>query len=120
MEITGLHAGHPSIIEADSSEVVWSRFVSFLNKYINGEKRGIIIAWNGASCDLDWIYRYTQAPGSSLKLPPRMKYFMDPYRLIETTSGCKIHKSKSKFIKVNLTCLHIHFLLYINLLPVKI
>ena len=47
-----------------------------------------------------------QAPGSSLKLLLRVKYFIDPHRLIEKTSGCKIHKSKSNLSSHALSFVH--------------
>jgi len=44
-EKTGLHPHHLKILQADPFEAVWSRFKNYLNKYIYGKKRGIIIAW---------------------------------------------------------------------------
>ena len=106
IEKTGLHPDNSNILKADPIDLVWKRFVNYLKKYINGEKRGILIAWNGSSCDLEWLYRYTQAPGSTLSFPPRVKYYMDPYREISRTPGCKIHASKSKLQSYNLSSVY--------------
>ena len=95
-ETTGLHAEHPSIFNADPIHIVWQRFIVFLEKYIGLKERGILVAWNGAACDLEWIYRLTQAPRATLTLPPNVKYFLDPYRGIHNTKGCKLNKKHSK------------------------
>ena len=95
-ETTGLHPAHPSIVAADPIDMVWNRFIEFLNNHVKPEQRGILVAWNGASCDLDWIYRLTQAPGSQLSFPSRVKYFLDPFRAIESTAGCKLNKKTFK------------------------
>jgi len=34
IETTGLHAGHPSIVNADAVEQVWGRFNTFLQKLL--------------------------------------------------------------------------------------
>ena len=101
-ETTGLHPAHPSIVAADPIDMVWNRFIEFLNNHVKPEQRGILVAWNGASCDLDWIYRLTQAPGSQLSFPSRVKYFLDPFRAIESTAGCKLNKKHSKLPSYNL------------------
>lgn len=95
IETTGLHADHPSIKNADPINIIWNRFVSFLNKHIKNEQRAILVAWNGALCDLEWIYRLTQTCGATLSLPSRVKYFFDPYRGIKNTTGCKLNKKHS-------------------------
>jgi hypothetical protein len=94
-EVTGLHPKHPCIMNADPIEVVWQRFVQFINTHIGLKERAILVAWNGASCDLDWIYQLTQMPNSTLSLPPRVKYFIDPYRTIDRVKGCVLNKKKS-------------------------
>ena len=53
--ITGMHANHPSILAADPIETVWKRFVGFINKYIKKGTRGVLVAWNGNSCDFSWL-----------------------------------------------------------------
>ena len=34
-------------------------------------------------------------PNSTLSLPPRVKYFIDPYRAIDRVKGCVLNKNKS-------------------------
>ena len=103
-EKTGLHPDHPNILDADPIKVVWRMFVNFLNKCIYGERNPI--AWNGSSCDMEWLYRYTQSPGSILSFPLRVKYYMDPYSEISKTPGCEIHASKSKLQSYTLSLVY--------------
>ena len=72
-----------------------NRFAIFLNKHIGTNERAILVAWNGASCDLDWIYRLTQVPQSKLSLPQRVKYFLDPYKAIDKCVGCRLNTKHS-------------------------
>ena len=90
-----MHAGHPWILNADEVEQVWGRFYSFLQKFIGLKERGVLVAWNGGACDLEWIYRLTKAPGSKLSFPKRIKYFLDPYRAIKKTKGCRLNEKYS-------------------------
>ena len=91
-----MNAKHPSIVNADGIDVVWGRFIDFLDRHIDQTERGIIVAWNGASCDLEWLYRLTQRPTSTLLLPERVEYFFDPYHGIKNTTGCKLSKKHVK------------------------
>jgi hypothetical protein len=43
----------------------------------------VLVAWNGETCNLKWLWRLTQAPNSRYSLPDNIKYFIDPYRVIE-------------------------------------
>ena len=92
-EATGLHAEHPFILNADPNNIVWGRFIAFLDKFIGMKERAILVAWNGASCNLEWIFCLTQADRATLTLPPRVKYFLDPYRGTESTKGCKLNNN---------------------------
>ena len=89
-EATGLHAEHPFILNADPVQICCKSFIAFLDKFIGMKERAILVAWNGASCDLEWIFCLTQADRSTLTLPPRVKYSLDPYRGIKITKGCKL------------------------------
>ena len=43
-EITRLYANHPSIINADRIDQVWSRFTSFIDKYISLKEQAVLVA----------------------------------------------------------------------------
>jgi hypothetical protein len=56
----------------------------------------VLIAWNGETCDMKWLWRLTQAPNLRYSLPDIIKYFIDPYRVIEKYKTCPFNKAKSK------------------------
>ena len=53
-EVHGLHKFHEKIINADAIEIVWPNFVTTAEAAIgNDGKQGIIVAWNGKSCNME-------------------------------------------------------------------
>jgi len=66
-DVHGLHANSPETKNAKGIEIVWNGFVS------GRDQRGCLVAWNGESCDMKWIYKLTQAPGSKLAMPKGIK-----------------------------------------------
>ena len=45
-EVTGLHPKHPHIMNADPIEVVWQRFVQFINTHrLEGESHPCCLEW---------------------------------------------------------------------------
>jgi len=65
-------------------------------------ERAILVAWYGANCNLKEIWKLTQAPGTVLSFPRQIQFFMDPYRVISTYTGCRLHPSKSKLDSLSL------------------
>ena len=104
----GLHAEHPSIVGADDIAVVWGQFREWLNANTFPDEVGILVAWNGATCDLKWLWKLTQAPRSSLDMPSRLKYFVDPYRAISSYASCKLNPKKSKLDSLELGVVWTH------------
>jgi len=51
---------------------------------------------------MKWIYKLTQAPGSKLAMPKRVKYFMDPLHLVREYKSCKLHPNTSKLERLAL------------------
>ena len=74
--------------------MVWGRFEAFIEKMIRKTKKGILVAWNVQSCDMEWIYRITQIPNTVLNMPSRIKYFMDRMDIIKQYKGCKTNQMK--------------------------
>ena len=100
----GLLPSDPRIMNADTIDIVWQQFGDWINQQIPDGKYGIVVAWNGATCDLKWIWKLTQAPFSRCSMPTKLKYFMDPYRVIDAYSSCPINKKKSKLDSYELGC----------------
>ena len=87
VKVHGLHKNDPRLMEANEMNVVWSEFVAFVNRSIPDDHVGVLVAWNGQSCDLDWIYRIMKDPNWKVDdaiLPQRCPYFMDPMRVIRS------------------------------------
>ena len=98
MDIHKLRPTDSRISSADDIATVWVKFCAWIDKHIPryGSQKGIMVAWNGESCDLRWIYKLTQAPRSSLSLPPQLVFFLDPLKVIRKYKSCSLHTSKSK------------------------
>jgi len=57
-EVHGLTLQSPCIQSAKPLKVVWQEFVQFIEMFLDGsQKHGVIIAWNGTSCDLEWLFK---------------------------------------------------------------
>ncbi len=67
-------------------EVVWGDFCDFISRCIQASEIGILIAYNGESWELKWLWRLTQAPLSTLSIPSSLKFFMDPLWIIQQSS----------------------------------
>lgn len=96
MSVHGLHPAHPNIVAAENMDIVWPQFVRWVMENVANDKVGILVAWNGKNCNLKWLWKLTQALGSSYNMPPRLEYFIDPYRLIMEYESCLLHPKHSK------------------------
>lgn len=96
VQVHHLTASHPSIVDTDNIHKVWGRFVDWTNRKVGVDETGILVAYHGEACNLKRIWRLTQAPGSSLAMPDKMKLFLDPELIMWSKKLCKLHPSKSK------------------------
>ena len=103
--IHGLHAQSPEITNADSIFPVWSRFADFIDRHFSDNDVGILVAYNGETCDLAALWQLTQAPRSTLSFPHQLKYFLDPYKVIDKYTRCPLHPSRSKLESLQLGCI---------------
>ncbi len=55
-----------------------------------------LVAWNGGTCDLKWLWRLTQAPNSQYSWPANVRYFIDPCRVTAKYKLCALNKKRSK------------------------
>ena len=84
------------ITGADEIRLVWHRFLQWISKHVPPGEYGTLVAWNGAACDLKWLWRLTQAPNSKQSMSPQLLYFINPYQVIESYASCRIDKKTSK------------------------
>ena len=94
--IHGLSKDDKRITNADEIGIVWKEFCKFIDRHIGPDQKGVLVAWNGQSCDLRWIYKLFQAPRSILTLPDNLVFFMDPSIVIKHYSSCQLNTKISK------------------------
>ena len=94
--IHGLSKDDKRITNADEIGIVWKEFCKFIDRHIGPDQKGVLVAWNGQSCDLRWIYKLFQAPRSILTLPDNLVFFMDPSIVIKHYSSCQLNIKISK------------------------
>lgn len=97
VNLHGLHANHPSIVNADGIQTVWPKFVTWAESLTaDRDQKVILIAWNGTTSDMKWIFRLTSQSGAwKLKMPNGFDYFCDPYRAIQHYKSCPLHPNKT-------------------------
>ena len=78
---------------------VFKALVEFIESFLdNASKKGIVVAWNGKTYDLNWLYfltedlRYKDDHSMHRWCP----YFCDPMEIIKHYTGCKINLKHSK------------------------
>ena len=102
-DVHGLHKLDPRIINADPIEMVWPKFVLAAEAAIgNNGNQGMIVAWNGKSCDMEWIYRITHGSTNPMTSPKNCHLFMDPYAILSNYKGCHLSKHKTNLHNLQL------------------
>ncbi len=108
-QVHGLNSNSPIIKNANRINQVWSDFCLFLQENMKPEEYCVLIAYNGATCDLKWLWRITQSPHSSLSIPSQVKFFLDPLAVIQKYKSCPLNKAKSKLESLELGAVY-HYL----------
>jgi hypothetical protein len=98
----GLRRTDPRIVSADVILIVWSQFLTWFDEVAAEASAVIMVTWNGEKCNLKWLRKICQAPGSRCMLPEKLQYHIDPYHVIQSYSSCKIHPTKSKIKSLSL------------------
>ena len=93
---------HPSIRSAREIGNVWKSFYTFINNNLSDNKEGCVVAYHGAASDMKWIWRLTQCPDAIHEMPKKLKWFLDPLKIIKKFTGCKINPNKSKLESLRL------------------
>ena len=92
----GIHPSDPRILNADKMDKVWSDFCSWIESNVAPDATIILVAYNGEKCEAKWLWKLTQAPFSPFHMPRRVKYFLDPYKVVSSFKSCPLNASKSK------------------------
>ena len=101
-ESHGLGPASECIKNARPFAFVWHQFEEWFARHISPNEICIFVAWNGATCDLRWLWRQLQAPRTELLMPSAIKYFLDPMKLIRHYKSCAINPIKSKIESLEL------------------
>ena len=96
ISIHGILPDDERIKNAGNMRTVWPEFQRWFWSIVSPSETVVLVAWNGEACDLKWLWRLTQAPNSRYSLPENIKFFIDPYRVIEKYKSCGFNKTKSK------------------------
>ena len=100
----GLHQNDPNILAAQDMDTVWGQFIEYTNTIVQDGEAVILTAYNGETCNLRWLWKLTQAPNAPYIMPPQIKFFLDPLKVIKEYKSCPIHKSKSRLESLELGC----------------
>ena len=94
--VHGIQPSDPRITHADKINVVWRQFCQWIEEHTAPDDVGILVAYNGQNCDMKWLWKLTQAPFSQCRMPEKVKWFMDPYRVITAYPACGLNHEQSK------------------------
>ena len=89
---------------------MWKSFKSYINDHIHIGKQGVLVAWNGETCDMGWRYRLTHRPNTKITFPKQIRYFMNPLEIIRRHYGCSFNPKKLNLQSLSLgsVCRFIH------------
>jgi DNA polymerase III epsilon subunit-like protein len=73
----------------------------------NTDNAGVLVAWNGKACDLEWIYRLIHSH-DECEMPTQIQYFMDPYQVIKKHHRCNLNPRKSNLPDLKLSTVYKH------------
>ena len=100
--VNGLTRSDPRIRQASDIDAVWADFKKWISDNTERDDIIVLVAWNGKSCDLKWLWKLTQAPRSTLSMPTKIQYFIDPYRVIQKYTKGGLHPNVSKIDSLEL------------------
>jgi hypothetical protein len=96
IDVHGILPMDPRITGADKMRIVWPQFLSWLAEHSTAAQPIFLVAWNGGTCNLKWLWRLTQAPNLQYSWPENVRYFIDPCHVIAKYMSCPLNETKSK------------------------
>ncbi len=69
---------------------------------IHSNEVGILLAYNGETCDLKWFWKLINIPNSPMSMPSKCKFFLNPLKVLNHYKSCPLHPSKTKLESSNL------------------
>ena len=71
-------------------------FSAWIDTHISEDKVGVIVAYNGAGCDMEWLWRLCQSPNINQSMTTLLRFYMDPLRMIKKWKSMEINPKRSK------------------------
>jgi hypothetical protein len=91
INVHGIEPSQQRMKDASPIEVVWHELLKYFERLLEGGKKGILLAWGGKACDVEWMFRITEESHLGiLKMPDNVPYFCDPRHVINHYKGCKL------------------------------
>ena len=94
--VHGLYYQDPRILSAAIMPSMWSDFCTWITGTTYPVEVVMLVAYNGATYDLKWIWKLTQTPNYPYLIPDVTEFFLKPLRVINKYKGCKLNPTKSK------------------------
>jgi hypothetical protein len=89
INVHGILPSQQRIKDASELEEVWYCLLQYFQLLLQGGKKGIILAWGGKACDVEWMFRITEESHQGILLmPENVPFFCDPRQVINHYKGC--------------------------------
>jgi hypothetical protein len=63
--------------------------LEYFKRLLEGGKKGIILAWGGKECNVEWMFRITEESHHGiLSMPSNVPYFWNRQHIIHHYKGC--------------------------------
>ena len=97
MNIIGYGPSDPRIQNANPINIVWPQFVSWCENLVTERnQKAVLVAWNGESSDMKWVWQVTSPSGQwKLKMPEGVDFFCDPCGAIKHFKSCQLNNAKT-------------------------
>ena len=89
----GLSPHDDRILNADPVTVVYPKMVKWMEQFTSPDRKGVLVAWNGPSCDMKWFFVLVDikhADNQEMRYPNNTPYFWDPMQTCKY-KRCKIN-----------------------------
>jgi hypothetical protein len=90
-DVHGIEPSQQRIKDASQIEAVWHDLLQHFERLLEGGKKGIVLAWGGKACNVEWMFRTTEDTHLGiLKMPDNVPCFCDPKNAINHCKSCKL------------------------------
>ncbi len=102
INIHGITPSDNRVQSAETIETAWIDFCTFVDSHIGSNEVGILLAYNSKTCDLKWLWKLINIPNSSMFMPSKCKFFLNPLKVLKHYKSCPLHPTKTKLESSNL------------------